>query len=128
MRVGRRVSAGVVMGVVVVCAALVLSALKDSIVFFNSPTDVAEKHVVPGTRIRLGGLVKPGTVQRGDQLAVRFDALLSEARTMFEVIIIDLPPLAAVADARTRWSAVKAEGFEATYWQADENGRWVKKA
>jgi len=52
---------------------LVLSALKDSIVFFNSPTDVVEKKVQPGSRIRLGGLVKPGTLQRGDQLAVRFE-------------------------------------------------------
>ncbi len=34
----------------------------------------------------------------------------------------------AVADARTRWSAAKAAGFDVTYWQADENGRWVKKA
>lgn len=55
-----------------VAAVLVLSALKDSIVFFNSPTDVVEKHVAPGTRIRLGGLVKPGTVERGAELAVRF--------------------------------------------------------
>jgi cytochrome c-type biogenesis protein CcmE len=52
---------------------LVLSALKDSIVFFNSPTDVVEKHVQPGSRIRLGGLVKEGTVQRGDNLAVRYE-------------------------------------------------------
>jgi cytochrome c-type biogenesis protein CcmE len=51
----------------------VLSALKDSIVFFNSPTDVVEKHVQPGSRIRLGGLVKEGSVQRGDNLAVRFE-------------------------------------------------------
>jgi cytochrome c-type biogenesis protein CcmE len=61
------------LGVLALAAALVLSALKDSIVFFNSPTDVVEKNVQPGTRIRLGGLVKPGTVQRGDQLAVRFE-------------------------------------------------------
>ena len=54
-------------------AVLVLSALKDSIVFFNSPTDVVEKNVQPGSRIRLGGLVKEGTVQRGDNLAVRFE-------------------------------------------------------
>jgi cytochrome c-type biogenesis protein CcmE len=52
---------------------LVLSALKDTIVFFNSPTDIVEKHVAPGTRIRIGGLVKPGTVERGDHLAVRFE-------------------------------------------------------
>src|SRR4029079_9600309 len=47
--------------------------LNDSIVFFNSPTDVLEKHVAPGARIRLGGLVKPGTLARGDNLNVRFE-------------------------------------------------------
>jgi cytochrome c-type biogenesis protein CcmE len=61
------------LGVLALAAVLVLTALKDSIVFFNSPTDVVEKQVQPGTRIRLGGLVKPGTVQRGDELAVRFE-------------------------------------------------------
>ena len=59
--------------VLVAAAALVLSALKDSLVFFNSPTDVVEKHVAPGTRIRLGGLVAPGTLVRGDNLNVKFD-------------------------------------------------------
>ena len=34
----------------------------------------------------------------------------------------------AVAAARARWGEAKAQGFDATYWQADENGRWVKKA
>ena len=38
--------------------ALVLNALKDSIVFFNTPTEVVEKQVKPGTRLRIGGLVK----------------------------------------------------------------------
>jgi cytochrome c-type biogenesis protein CcmE len=64
---------GAGLGVLGLAAALVLFALKDSIVFFNSPTDVVEKHVAPGSRIRLGGLVKEGTVQRGDNLAVRFE-------------------------------------------------------
>jgi cytochrome c-type biogenesis protein CcmE len=59
-------------GVLVVAAVLVLTALRDSIVFFNSPSDVAEKHVAPGTRIRLGGLVAPGSVVRGDNLDVKF--------------------------------------------------------
>jgi cytochrome c-type biogenesis protein CcmE len=61
------------LAVLAVAAALVLSALKDSIVFFNSPTDVVEKHVQPGARIRLGGLVQPGSLKRGDNLAVRFE-------------------------------------------------------
>jgi len=69
----RLVLIGSSLGVLALAAALVLSALKDSIVFFNSPTDVVEKHIAPGTRIRLGGLVKPGTMQRGEKLAVSFE-------------------------------------------------------
>ena len=53
--------------------ALMLNAFRDSIVFFNSPTDVAERHIGPGTRIRLGGLVKSGSLVRGDDLKVRFE-------------------------------------------------------
>jgi cytochrome c-type biogenesis protein CcmE len=60
------------LGVLAVAAALVLSALRDSIVFFNSPTDLAEKHIAAGTRMRIGGLVKPGSIVRGDNLQVRF--------------------------------------------------------
>jgi cytochrome c-type biogenesis protein CcmE len=58
--------------VLAVAVLLVLFAMKDSIVFFNSPTDVVEKHVAPGARIRLGGLVAPGSLSHGEALAVRF--------------------------------------------------------
>lgn len=34
----------------------------------------------------------------------------------------------AVVAARGQWNDAKAKGFEATYWQSDEQGRWVKKA
>jgi cytochrome c-type biogenesis protein CcmE len=61
------------LGVLGLAAALVLTALKDSIVFFSSPTDIVEKRVAPGTRIRLGGLVAPGSIARADQLSVRFE-------------------------------------------------------
>ena len=69
----RLVLIGSSLGVLALAAVLVLTALKDSIVFFNSPSDIVEKKVAPGTRIRLGGLVKPGTLERGDNLAVRFE-------------------------------------------------------
>ena len=59
--------------VLAVAVFLVLFAMKDAIVFFNSPSDIVEKHVAPGARIRLGGLVSPGSVTRGDALAVRFE-------------------------------------------------------
>ena len=59
--------------VLAVAVALMLNAFRDSIVFFNSPSDVVEKHIGAGTRIRLGGLVKDGTVVRGNNLNVRFE-------------------------------------------------------
>jgi DNA polymerase-3 subunit chi len=34
----------------------------------------------------------------------------------------------AVAAARAHWAEAKAKGFETTYWQPDEQGRWAKKA
>ena len=46
--------------VLAVAAALVLVALRDQIVFFYSPTELAEKALGPGTRVRLGGLVVRG--------------------------------------------------------------------
>src|SRR5499427_2065245 len=65
------ISAGV--GVLGLAAGLVLFALRDSIVFFNSPTDLAEKHLAPGTRVRLGGLVVAGSVVKSQNLNVRFE-------------------------------------------------------
>jgi cytochrome c-type biogenesis protein CcmE len=69
----RLVLIGSGMAVLAIAVVLMLNALRDSIVFFNSPSDVVEKHVATGTRIRLGGLVKNGSVVRGDNLSVRFE-------------------------------------------------------
>ncbi len=52
------------MTMLAVAAALVLSAFEDSLVFFYSPTDVVEKGVDPGRRLRIGGLVKEGSVRK----------------------------------------------------------------
>lgn len=60
-------------GVLAIAVALMLNGFRDSIVFFNSPSDVAAKHIAPGTRMRLGGLVKTGSVVRGDGLKIRFE-------------------------------------------------------
>lgn len=70
-------------GVLAVAVGLMLNALRDSIVFFNSPTDIVEKHVGPGTRIRLGGLVKSGSVVRSDNLSVRFE--VTDGKTVIPV-------------------------------------------
>src|SRR6202035_2551132 len=58
--------------ILAMAAALVLNALRDSIVFFSTPVMVAEKHIPPGKRFRLGGLVEEGSLAQGDNLAVTF--------------------------------------------------------
>ncbi|GGI22040.1 cytochrome c maturation protein CcmE [Bradyrhizobium guangdongense] len=68
------------LAVLALAAALVLNALRDSIVFFSTPSMVAEKHVQPGKRFRLGGLVQPGSLQRGDNLAVTFEVADGSAK------------------------------------------------
>lgn len=44
------------------------------------------------------------------------------------VLLFDGEDKEAVVSARAHWSEAKAKGFEATYWQPDDHGRWTKKA
>ena len=59
------------LGVLGVAAALVLTALDDNLVFFHSPTQIAEKKPPPDRRFRLGGLVEAGSLKKDGQ-EVRF--------------------------------------------------------
>ena len=34
----------------------------------------------------------------------------------------------ALEAARSRWSEAREAGYEVTYWQQDEDGRWIKRA
>src|SRR5882724_5166104 len=60
------------LAVLAVAAALVLNAMRDSIVFFSTPAMVADQHIQAGKRFRLGGHVQPGSLVRGENLAVTF--------------------------------------------------------
>ena len=60
------------LGVLAVAVGLVLVALRDSIVFFHTPSDLSAKAVPVGQRIRLGGLVATGSVKRGQGAEVEF--------------------------------------------------------
>ncbi|MDP4822649.1 MAG: cytochrome c maturation protein CcmE [Aestuariivirgaceae bacterium] len=60
------------LAVLAVAAGLVLFAMRDSIVFFYTPSDIAEKQIAPGTRIRLGGLVEQGSFKKADGAVVNF--------------------------------------------------------
>jgi cytochrome c-type biogenesis protein CcmE len=71
-------------------AALVLTALKDNVLYFYSPSDVASRHVAPGTAFHLGGLVAPGSVRRGPGAAVRFT--VTDGRTQVPVTYVGVLP------------------------------------
>jgi cytochrome c-type biogenesis protein CcmE len=78
-------------GVVMALAAgLVLFAMRDSIVFFYGPTEITEKGIAPGTRIRLGGLVEKGSVQRGQGQTVTF--AITDTKSVMRVTYTGLLP------------------------------------
>jgi cytochrome c-type biogenesis protein CcmE len=65
----RLIALGVGMFLLAAATALVLVAFNDNLVFFYSPSDLAEKSIGataigPGRRIRIGGLVEPQSLRR----------------------------------------------------------------
>jgi cytochrome c-type biogenesis protein CcmE len=86
----RVVLIGTSLGVLALAVGLVLFALRDSIVFFYTPSEVAEKHLNAGQRFRLGGLVEDGSVKRGEGTWVSF--AITDKRSTFPVIFTGVLP------------------------------------
>ena len=68
----RGILIGTSLAVLAVAVGLVLMAMRDSIVFFYTPSDVEAKELATGQRFRLGGLVEAGSIVRGEGTTVRF--------------------------------------------------------
>jgi cytochrome c-type biogenesis protein CcmE len=62
---------GVAGAVLVLAATLTFAGLRDSVVYFVAPSQLAEK-AQAGQRVRLGGLVVEGTLRRTDDGANHF--------------------------------------------------------
>jgi len=88
----RSILIGVCLAVLGLAVGLVMFALEDSIVFFYSPSDVVEKKIKPGQRIRLGGLVEEGSVKRGENTTVKF-SVTDTAKTISVMYTGVLPDL-----------------------------------
>jgi cytochrome c-type biogenesis protein CcmE len=86
----RLVLIGGALSVLAVAAALVLNALRDSIVFFSTPSMAAEKNIQPGQRFRLGGLVQAGSLVRGEQLQVKF--VVTDGNAALPVVFTGILP------------------------------------
>ena len=83
---------GVCLAVLMTAVGLVLFALQDSIMFFHTPSDIAEKPVAAGQRFRLGGLVATGSVKRGEGAKIDFVVTdtLKEIAVTYEGVLPDL--------------------------------------
>lgn len=76
--------------VLALALGLVLFAMRDTIVFFYGPTEIAEKGVQPGARLRLGGLVEEGSVKRGPGQQVAF--AITDGKSVVQVSYSGLLP------------------------------------
>jgi cytochrome c-type biogenesis protein CcmE len=74
-----------------VASGLILTAFRDSIVFFYTPSELTEKHVPAGRALRIGGLVEDGSVARdGDVIRFRVTDLKSALPVTYKGILPDL--------------------------------------
>jgi cytochrome c-type biogenesis protein CcmE len=73
-------------------AGVVLYALRDTIVFFYTPSEIAEKNIEPGQRIRLGGLVEKGSIARSEATMVKF-IVTDTVKAMPVIYLGQLPDL-----------------------------------
>ncbi|MBC7103250.1 MAG: cytochrome c maturation protein CcmE [Parvibaculum sp.] len=97
------------LGILGLAAGLVLFALSDSVTFFYSPSDVAERGVEPGERIRLGGLVEEGSFQKLGDATVRFN-VTDFVETMTVTYRGVLPDLFREGQGVVAEGAIQADG------------------
>jgi cytochrome c-type biogenesis protein CcmE len=104
----RLIMVGLSLATLAVAAFLILRALNENLVFFYSPTMVAEKKPAPEQRFRIGGLVEEGSVQKSDgQASFR---LTDGAHTISVVYAGALPDLFREGQGIVANGALNREG------------------
>jgi cytochrome c-type biogenesis protein CcmE len=74
-----------------VATALALTAFRDNLVFFYSPSDVLADHINPGRAIRLGGMVEKDSVRRqGDVTEFRVTDTANTIGVTYRGVLPDL--------------------------------------
>src|SRR3546814_15737060 len=68
----RMVAVAVLVAGLALTAVFGFTAFRKNMMYFYTPTDIVEHHVADNAQLRLGGLVTPGSVKRGDGLQVDF--------------------------------------------------------
>lgn len=92
---------------------LVLYAVRDTLVYFYSPTEVAQKHLPPDRNFRIGGLVEEGSVVRHPD-GMNIDFAVTDLQTRIMVRYTGLLP-----DLFREGKGVVAEG------RLDSDGKFI---
>jgi len=92
---------------------LVLYAVRDTLVYFYSPTEVAQKHLPPDRNILIGGLVEEGSVVRHAD-GTNIDFAVTDLQTRIMVRYTGLLP-----DLFREGKGVVAEG------RLDSDGKFI---
>ena len=73
--------------------------------------------------------VEPGNPNNAKIRFLVDNAVLPEDSSTYErlVLVFNGDDGDALTAARSAWSECKSRGFEVTYWQADERGRWQRR-
>jgi cytochrome c-type biogenesis protein CcmE len=103
---------GVILGglaILSIAAGLMLYAISDTIVFFFTPSEVAEKNLNPGQRIRLGGLVENGSVKKGNGTIITF-SITDKIKSMTVSYNGQLPDLFREGQGVVAEGAMSADG------------------
>ena len=105
-------------------AWLVVGALKENVLYFRSPTDVASKTVSDGVAFRLGGLVEQGSVKRGPGAMVHF-AVTDKKSTVPVAFNGVLPALFREGQGVVALGAVQDGTFQATEVLAKHDEKYM---
>ncbi len=88
----RLVLIGSALAVIFLAVGLVSFALRDNLVFFYGPTELAQKIQKPGARLRVGGLVKEGSVikDNGRQMTFIVTDMKTDVKVQYTGQVPDL--------------------------------------
>lgn len=106
-------------------AALVITALKDNVLYFYSPSDVAAKSVGPGIAFHIGGLVAHGSVRHEPGGVVHF--VVTDGRAQIPVTYTGaLPDLFREGQGVVAAGALDSSGvFDASEVLAKHDERYM---
>ncbi len=112
---------GVAGAVLVLAATLTFAGLRDSVVYFVAPSELAEK-AEAGQRLRLGGLVVEGTLQRDDAGVTHFQVTdgAAQVEVRYEGLLPDLFREGQGVVAEGRWTPGGAFEAERVLARHDE--------